>query len=503
LRWPHWPRSETAGPIAFQEPRSPGFNWGPGASGLVAPLLLASLCYCVAEPMTVPVAPLARRHFGGSAGQTAWILTGFLIVSAMFTPLFGRVGQRFGDRSVLLFCLVVFSVAGLAAPAAPNLLLLAGIRGVQGLGAGILPASLAVLRDQLPPPQRRLAVALLAAIIGGNGGVGFLLSGTMLQFFDWRVPIAVDAAAGLVATALVLAWVPRAPRIPTPEARPPLDILGAALLGGALMVLLLGLTAAGSWGWASASALSLVAVALVLLAGWWVIERRAADPIVDLRILRAPAVCWSMVAALAAGSAMFGGYTLVSQRMETLPRGGAGAAGSVVDGIPTGPLLAGLCLLPASVAALAVAPGAAGASRRLGLRLVVAAGLVWIAGAGAGLALLPWSPPTVAVCMLVLGVGLGLTLGAVQTVLVERMPRKLVPVVMSLTLIVLNVGAALGAQVGAALLGSTGPVPAPAGYLRAFLMMAVVSGLAAAATAVFLRGSPEIRAVSRITEDPP
>ncbi|HWS34610.1 MAG TPA: hypothetical protein VN408_17955 [Actinoplanes sp.] len=139
-----------------------------------------------------------------------------------------------------------------------------------------------------------------------------MLAGPIVGFLDWRwlfwIPMAV------VSVVTVLAW----RLVPASPVRSPgrINVLSAALLGGWLVALLLPLSKGAAWGWSSGRTVTLFVLAVALFAGWMTTELRSAEPLIDMRMMRLPAVWTTNLSALLFGAAMFGVFAFLPQMIQ-------------------------------------------------------------------------------------------------------------------------------------------------------------------------------------------
>jgi EmrB/QacA subfamily drug resistance transporter len=440
----------------------------------VSILALGTLAYSLQQTIILPALPAFQHRYGVSASTSAWLLTSFLLSSAISTPLLGRLGDMYGKARMLLVSLAVFS-AGifLSALGATFSVVLAG-RVVQGTGAAILPLAIGIARDELPPRDVAVGIGTLSSTLGIGGGVALVIAGLLVEHAG--LPWLFWSALFVTVPAAVLTWrfVPESP-VRSPAR---VDVAGAALLSLALVAFLLGITEGNRWGWGSPREVGLFALAAVVFCVWVAWELRATAPLVDIPLMRERGLWTTNLVATAIGAAMYGSFVLIPQLAQTPRSTGYGFGDSVTA--------AGLVLLPGALVMLVAGPMAGRVEGRVGARLPLCIGCISIAISFSWFALLHAHHWELYIGSAFLGVGLGFGLSAMATLVVQAAPQRQTGIATAINMILRSVGGSIGAQVAAAILtGSLGPgsFPAESGYSAAFLMCAA-AGLVAWLAAV-------------------
>lgn len=229
--------------------------------------------------------PSAQRALDMSDAHRQWVITAYTLAFGGFLLLGGRVGDLLGRRRTLMVGLVGFAAASALGGAAQNVPMLLGARALQGIfGALMAPAALSLLamtfRD---PAERAKAFGVFGAIAGGGSAIGLILGGGLTEYASWRwtlyinVPIAIAAVIG---ARLVVARDIRSSH------RVRFDLPGALLGTGGLVTLVYAFSRAEENGWGASSTLGMLAAATVLLIAFILVERRVANPMLPLRIIR-------------------------------------------------------------------------------------------------------------------------------------------------------------------------------------------------------------------------
>ena len=460
-------------------------------------MTLAGIAFALQQTMVIPALTTLQHELNTTTTWVTWVLTVFLLVASVATPILGKLGDQYGKERLLLISLSIFLAGSIAAALAWNIWALIAARAIQGAGGAVFPLSFGIIRDEFPREKVGVAIGLVSAVFGIGGGLGIVLSGLIVDHFSWRWLFVVGAAAIAVSVVLVHRYVPESP-IKTPSK---VDFVGATLMSGGLIAMLVALTEGENWGWTSSRTLGLAVAAVVLLVAWGVAELRVAEPMVDMRMLAVRPVLFTNLTALVAGFAMFGTFVLVPNFVQT-PHGLPPSIQAMVDyGFDASATKAGLYLLPSSITLLFAGPIAGLIGRRIGMKWPLAAGLALVAAAAGSLAAWNDEPWQILAAMLVLGAGVGFAYAAMATLITEAVRPTETGVATGMNTVMRTVGGVIGGQVGAALLAAhtipgTGGVPSEMGYEIAFGISAVAA-LAGAGVALFVT-PPRLRRRERL-----
>ena len=463
----------------------------------LAILTLAGIAYALQQTMVIPALPTLQHDLHTTTTWVTWVLTVYLLVASVATPLLGRLGDQYGKERLLVISLAIFLAGSIGAAAAWNIWSLIAWRALQGAGAAVFPLSYGIIRDEFPREKVGVAIGLVSAVFGIGGGFGIVLSGLIVDNLSWRWLFVVGAANIAAALVLVHRFIPESP-IKSPSR---VDVLGATLLAGGLVAMLVALTEGESWGWTSTRILLLFAAAAVLLWAWGLAELRVPEPMVDMRMLAVRQVLFTNLTAIVSGFAMFGTFVLVPNFVE-IPHGLASSVQRLVHfGFDASVTKAGLYLRPSSFALLFSGPIAGLIGRRVSSKWPLAAGLGLVSLAAASLALLHDRSWQILAAMFVLGIGVGFAFAAMATLITEAVRPTETGVATGMNTVMRTVGGVIGGQVGAALLAAhtvsgTHGVPSVVGFEIAFAISAVAA-LVGATVAVFVT-PPRLRRRERL-----
>jgi EmrB/QacA subfamily drug resistance transporter len=435
--------------------------------------------------MVIPALPALQRELHTSTTWVTWVLTILLLVASVSTPILGKLGDQHGKERLLVISLALFLAGCVGAAAAWNIWSLIVFRAVQGLGAAVFPLSFGIIRDEFPREKVGVGIGLLSAVFGVGGGFGIVFSGLIVDHLSWRWLFILGAIPVAIAVVLVHRFVPESP-IKTPSR---VDFVGATLLSGGLVCLLLALTEGETWSWGSLRIGAFFLAALVLLAAWVSAELRVQEPMVDMRVFAHRPVLLTNICALITGFALFGTFVLLPNFVET-PRGlGVDTAKLVDYGFGASATKAGLYLLPSSALMLFAGPATGLIGRRTGFKWPLAVGMVCSAAAAGSLALWHSRPWQILAPMPLLGIGVGFAFAAMATLITEAVRPSETGIATGMNTVMRTVGGVIGGEMGAVLLSAYSipgtSVPSVTGYEAAFAVSAAAA-LAGAVVAVFV-----------------
>ena len=302
-------------PSTLATPR-PAAEGAPGraSSRLVLGVILTVQLMVVIDASIVNVAlPGIARALDFSAAGLSWVVTAYTLTFGGLLLLGARAGDLLGRRRTFVAGIALFTLASLAAGAAPSAAWLLAARAVQGVGGALAaPSALALLMVQFPEGRERTrALGLFAAISVGGIAIGLVLGGVLTEWASWRWVFFVNGPIG-VAVALLA----RAVLTETAPREGHLDIVGALTSTAGVASLVYGFVSASQDGWGQLSAVAPFIAGAALLVAFVVNESRAAEPITPLRLFadRTRAGAYAARFLLIAG--MFGMFFFITQFMQ-------------------------------------------------------------------------------------------------------------------------------------------------------------------------------------------
>ncbi len=413
--------------------------------------------------------PVLPRELGASLDALQWITNAYTLAFAALMLFAAGLGDRLGRRRVFVAGVVLFTLASAAAGLSTDPVQLIAARAAQGLGAAaIMPLSLALLAGSVGERRRPLAIGVWGGISGLGVALGPVVGGAVLKGWTWSGIFWLNVPVGVVAVALVLLALPAAA-----ASRGRLDASGLLLASAGLVALVWGVVRGDDAGWASTEVLGSLAAAAVLLTAFVLRERRAAAPLLPLRLFRRRAFALVNVVALVFSFGAFGAVFLLVQFLQ------------VVQGHD--PLTAGLMTLPWTAAPMVVAPLAGRLAPRVGTRALIVVGLVALA---AGIGWIGWTMTASVAYAAQLpgyalaGLGMGLVFAPLSTVVLAGLPERDHARASSTSSTLREVGTALGVAVLTAVFTGAGGTLTPTGFVDAARPAVLVGAAAIALAAV-------------------
>ncbi len=357
--------------------------------GLMLALLLAALDGTI----VATALPTIVGELGGLE-HLAWLVTAYLLAQTVVTPLYGKLGDLYGRKRMLQAAIVIFLAGSALCGLSRSLTELIVFRFLQGLGGGgLLVTAQAVVGDIVPARDRGRYQGFFGAAFGVASIAGPLIGGFFTTHLSWRWIFYVNLPLGAVALGVIAAALPSLGR----RARHQVDYLGAALLAVALSGAVLVTDLGGSViPWRSPALAVLVALTVAAFAGFIVVERRAAEPVMPLRLFANPDFSLAATIGFLVGFALFGATTYLPLFLQ-ISKGAS-------------PTASGLQMLPMMGGMLITSVGSGQVISRTGrYRIFPLAGTTLVTLALFLLARISASTPvsTVMGAMLLLGMGLG------------------------------------------------------------------------------------------------
>ncbi|MGW8481893.1 MFS transporter [Microbacterium sp. NPDC055903] len=457
---------------------------------IVGVLAFAGIASSLTQTMVTPLIAQFPSILATSSSNTAWIVTATLLAAAVAVPISGRLGDLFGKKRMIMIVSIPLILGGVVCAIAPTVEVMIVGRALQGIGSGMVPLGIALLRDAVPRERLSSAIATVSATLGVGGAIGMPLSAAVVEFSDWRVLF--WAGSGVTVFAALAVWFV-VPAMPAGAAGQRFDGLGAVGLAIGLVSFILAISKGAEWGWASPLTIGLLALAALAFAGWGLWELRVKHPLVDLRTTARPRVLLTNIASIFVGFGMYASMLVMPQVLQLPSQTGYGLGQSI--------LAAGLWMAPAGLMMLLLSPVAGRLIDAKGPKFTLVLGVLILA-AGYGVGLLGMgSTWGLLVTGLVINSGVAFAYGAMPAIIMGAVPRSETAAANGFNTLMRSLGTTIGAAIiGVVLAEMTIPlgevaVPSETGFRVALIIGAGVAGVAAIIALLIPAARPKSEAV--------
>jgi len=388
------------------------------------------------------------------------VLTAYLLSASVATPIIGRLGDMYGKERLLMLVLSMLAFGTLISAIASSLWLMILGRVIQGAGGGIFPLAFSIIRDEFPNERVPGAIGLVSSLLGIGGGAGVVFAGIVTENLSYHWLFWFPLAMIVATTLLTRRYIPESP------VKSPADInyRAAGLMTLGLSGVLLAITETSTWGWGSPKTLGLFAVGAALIVAWGREELRSREPLIDMRMMAIRGVWTTNTVAFLIGVGMYSSFILLPELVqEPASTGGFGASVTV----------AGLYLLPATIAIVVVGQMAGFLERRIGSRGSLIGGAAFALVCYVMLVADRSQPWEIYVAAGLLGIGIGLSFSAMANLIVQNVRQEQTGVATGMNAVTRTLGGAFGGQLAATLLASNlgaDGIATSSGFTLSFLM---------------------------------
>ncbi|HMS57336.1 MAG TPA: MDR family MFS transporter [Tepidiformaceae bacterium] len=408
---------------------------------LLTTLMLSMFVGALDQTIMSTATPSIIADLGGFA-LLSWLFTSYMLASTVVVPLVGKLSDMFGRRIFLLGGLVIFMASSAACGAAPSMIALILFRAVQGIGGGLIFASVfSTVGDLFPPAERGKYMGFFTGTFSLASILGPTIGGLLTDHVGWRWVFFINVPFGLVAIPLIWRNLPHTAASMSRK----IDFGGSILLSVSTVSLLLGLVwAEEEYGWGSAQTLGLIATAVVFAALFVFQEKRHPEPIIPLGLFRNRTFLLANLVVFALGGGIFGTVAYLPVFVQTSLGGSA-----TTSGLITTPQSLGILLTSIVGGQIISRTGRYRWLTIIGACFILTATLLQTSlGAGSP----KWH---ISVFMIVMGLGFGMVMPTMSVVIQNAVSHQYLGVATSARQFFMQIGQVLGTAIFGVVLATT------------------------------------------------
>src|SRR5208282_291238 len=380
------------------------------------------------------------HDFTSTPTIASWITSAFLIVGSAVAPLFGRLGDNYGKKRMILVSLTFYTFGVGIAGFSPSIYFLLFSRAVQGVGFAIVPLGLAIITDTFPRDKIAGAQGIISGTFAIGAAAGLIIGSEVVQDLGWQYAFHSAFVLSIVLFLIVLKVIRR----DVPRAKHKVDFLGAGILMSGVTLLLVYATEGPSLGWLNSEEIAFLLPGIFLSLFFFYFETRVAEPLIRLDLLRIRNVLVANLVGLVSGIVMFLLFFAIIYYAE-LP---------VPFGLSLGIVATGLTLAPATLAMLIIGPFAGRAVARFGPRPMLFTACLAM---GTGLTLFIINRATsidLSIDLVFSLVGIVCVIIPIVNMVSLSVPRDTIGVALGFNTMLRNLGGAVGPVVATAIMAS-------------------------------------------------
>ena len=403
-------------------------------------LVTVAALVAIVASLGAPLIPSIAQSDHVSLSTAEWVLTAALMTGALATPTMGRLADGPRKRRVIEVVLTLVLAGCVLSAVSSSFLVLVIGRGLQGVGLGLLPVTMAIARSQFSPVEVGRAIATLSVSAAVGAGLGFPLTSLVAQILNYRAAFwfgAITVASALALVVLIL------PNRSEDHARH-FDWLGMATLAATVVGVSVVVSEGEGWGWTSLRSLTVFAFSAVMVGAWIAHELKTVDPLIDVRLVGNRSVFTADVSVFLIAVAQYLFLPIIIEFVQVPVANGYGFSTSI--------LVSGLIFVPLAIGALLASRCLTVYTKRFGARSIIPFGSLMFAAATLFFAVEHRSLWEAFVAAGAAGIGTGFTFAAMPGLVVRAVPASETGSAMGLYQALRSIGMLFGSALAAALL---------------------------------------------------
>jgi EmrB/QacA subfamily drug resistance transporter len=321
-----------------------------------------SLLINYVETMIIPGVPTIQKDFATTSTIASWITSAFLIVGAAVAPIFGKLGDIYGKKKMLLIIVILYIIGVALAGFAPSMPVLLLARAIQGVGFAVLPIGIALITDIFPREKVAAAQGLISGTVAIGAAAGLVIGSYVVEDIGWQWAF----HSALILSIVLLVLVAKMIKKDTPGVKSKIDFAGALILMAGITLVLLYLTEGPTLGWLNLENMAFLISGLILTVYFFVFENKRTSPLIQLNLLKIRNVLIANLIGILSGLAMFLLFFAVVYYAQQPAPYGLG-----LDIISTG-----LTLAPATIVMLILGPVVGKLVTKIGPKPILVVGSV-------------------------------------------------------------------------------------------------------------------------------
>ena len=401
-------------------------------------VLIVTMCAAASGLVTIlSMLTTLYREYPGREQTVPWLVTSYMLMSAVAGAICGRLGDLFGARTVILGILVLAGISSVVSAFASSLGLLIASVALQGVATSLSPLLVSLIREHKPRRFVPLLIGVTVATGTTASGILLFLAGFVVDHYSTHAAFLFKAALACASATLLLTIVP--PSLQAQRTHEPIDLIRGALFGPAVAGLLITIELGSDWGWTSQRSLTLLGGSIALLIYWSLQQCRAAHPLIQLRLLMHGDLLKANLVMLfmgLAGSQIAQVFVLIFQAPDL-------GSGTGFDVTAT---RSGLIWIPMAAVALIASPRSGKIALQYGARSAALIGSLFLLFAWTLLAVFHGSFWLLLASVLTSLTGFSLLMPAAYNLIIEAAPEQSVSGATGLGFTLFQLGSAIGAQ---------------------------------------------------------